>query len=154
MAGYVTEQEFIHLTVMAIEDVASMFEADAVWLATQIESVSRMIDGRLAKRYAVPFQSPIPEVVKLWVVRMVTPKFYLRRGVNPRDAQFEVIQEDGQKAWAEVTEAADAKDGLFELPIKQSDETNGITRGFTRAYSERSPYTWTTKQRRAAQDEE
>lgn len=146
MSQYVTAEEFNRLSLMPREDIESLFATDQNWLVEQIASVSRLIDGRLSKRYASPFAQPYPEILKNWVVRIVTPRVYLRRGVSPSDEQFTVIKEDGDAAWLEVKEAADSKDGLFELPAKETDSTNGVTRGGPLGYAEASPYTWTDVQ--------
>lgn len=143
---YITDEEFMSLTVMPREDVYQLKVTEPSWLAAQILSFSAMIDGRLSKRYACPFVSPYPEVVRRWVVRLVTPHALMRRGVNALDQMYQAIQDDATKAWEEVTEAANAKEGLWELPLKETDSTNGITRSSTLAYSERDPYSWTDVQ--------
>ena len=143
---YITEDEFASLTVMPREDVIQLKLVEPGWLTAQILSFSAMIDGRLAKRYACPFGSPYPEVVRRWVVRLVTPHALMRRGVNTLDQMYQAIQEDAARAWEEVTEAANAKDGLWELPLRETDSANGITRISTLGYSERDPYSWTDVQ--------
>jgi hypothetical protein len=144
--SYVTNEEFAILSTMAREDINQLAEQEGGWLRAQLTSASRRIDGRLSKRYAVPFASPYPELVKYWVVRIVTPIAYLRRGVAPRDEQYVNIREDGEQAWKEVGEAADAKDGLFELPLRSDTTEGGISKGAPLASSDASPYSWTDRQ--------
>jgi phage gp36-like protein len=143
---YVTNVDFALLSTMPREDIEQLFDADAGWLKAQLTSASRRIDGRLAKRYAVPFVVPVPELVKYWVVRIVTPIAYLRRGVAPRDDQYVNIREDGEQAWKEVGEAADAKDGMFELPLRSDTTTSGISKGAPLGSADASPYAWTDTQ--------
>lgn len=140
--SYVSPETFADLSTMPREDIELLFSADASWLSKQLISASRRIDGRLAKRYAVPFETPVPEIVVYWVVRIVTPIAYLRRGVSPRDEQYVAIREDGEQAWTEVGEAADSKDGLFELPLRADTTMNGVSKGTPLGSSDASPYAW------------
>jgi hypothetical protein len=145
-APYLTNEEFALLTVMPREDVEQLADAEAGWLKAQLTSASRRIDGKLAKRCAVPFAAPVPELVKYWLVRIVTPIAYLRRGVAPRDDQYVAIREDGEQAWKEVAEAADGKDGLIELPLRSDTTESSISKGTPLGSADASPYTWTDTQ--------
>jgi phage gp36-like protein len=154
MSQYLTRAEFRAITTMPAGDVDDIEVAAPGWIDAQSTVVSGIIDARLRKRYAAPFEAPYPDVVRLWCSRILTLRAYLRRGVDARDAQFEVIQKDAEAASAEIKEAADSKDGLFELPIRQDLPTTGaIARGGPFGYSEASPYTWTTVQSEAAKNE-
>jgi hypothetical protein len=115
---------------------------------------SSKIDSRLRKRYAVPFASPPPEIVCGWLVAMVTPWLYKRRGIDPSDAQFASVLQDAVDAVAEMTEAANSVDGLFDLPLLQTGTTSGVSQGFPLSYSETSPYRWTDVQADTAQFED
>lgn len=101
---------------------------------------SAWIDSRLVKRYAAPFDSPYPVAVKGWLNRIVTLRCYLRRGVDSGDRQVAEIKLDAENAQAEIKEAADAKDGLYELPLRADTTATGAKRGTPRVYSEASPY--------------
>lgn len=154
MSQYLTLAEFRAITTMPWGDVDDLEVAAPGWIVNQVIVASGLIDGRLRKRYAAPFVAPVPDIVRSWTARIVTLRAYLRRGVDARDAQFQVILDDATRAEAEIKEAADSKDGLFELPIRQDlPTTGGIARGGPLGYSEASPYTWTTVQSETAADE-
>lgn len=110
------------------------------WVDGQLQYWSAWIDSRLAKRYATPFDTPYPVAVKGWLNRLVTLRVYLRRGVDPGDRQVAEIKLDAESAQAEIKEAADAKDGLYELPLRADTTAGGVKRGTPRVYSEASPY--------------
>jgi hypothetical protein len=143
----VTLAEFRARTVMPGADVDDLEDQQEGWIAQQLVSIESEIIARLRKRYAVPFVEPYPEILKSWIVRVGTLRCYLRRGVDPRDMQFEAIKGDFDRALAEVKEAADAKDGLFDLPLRADTIDTGINQGAPMVYSEADPYTWTDVQR-------
>lgn len=118
------------------------------WIASQLDFWSNWIDSRLAKRYAVPFASPTPTVVKGWLARVVTLQLYLKRGVDATDGQYASIVDQDREARDEIKEAANAVEGLFELPLKQdAPGVNGVSKGFVQGYAEPTAYDWTDKQR-------
>lgn len=84
----------------------------------------------------------VPETVLGWIVALVTVDLYRKRGVNPQDPTIEMIREDAARALAELKEAADSKDGLFDLPVNE-DNDSAVTTGGPLGYVEASPYTWT-----------
>lgn len=145
-ASYCSVAQFALLSTMPRQDVEQLMGAEAGWLTAQLTSASRRIDGMLAKRYATPFAEPVSELVIYWVVRIVTPIAYLRRGVGPRDDQYVAIREDGEQAWKEVGEAADDKDGRFDLPLRSDTTASGISKGAPLGSSDASPYAWTDRQ--------
>jgi hypothetical protein len=145
-SAYLTTAEFKTYTVMPAVDVDALEAAAPNWLANQLLSASVHLDARLRKRYAVPFAAPVPEIVKMWVTRVVTLRAYLRRGVDASDLQFAEIKADADTAVAEVKEAADAAAGLFDLPLRADSTASAITAPSPLAYSESSPYTWTDVQ--------
>lgn len=149
MPAYLTRSEFRALTVMPGSDVDDLESAAPGWIDAQALSLSAMIDGRLRKRYAVPFPAPYPEIVKSWLQRLLTLRCYLRRGVNAQDAQFRVIQEDADAAGKELAEAANAETGLWDLPLRANESGTGISKGAPLAYSEASPFRWQDEQMEA-----
>ncbi len=90
--------------------------------------------------------TPVPETVLGWLVALVTVDLYRKRGVNPQDPTIEMVREDATRALAELKEAADSKDGLFDLPASE-DNDSAVTTGGPLGYTEFSPYTWTDIER-------
>lgn len=141
-------------TVMPSGDVDDLESRSAGWLVARAAIISAKLDSRLSKRYAAPFESPFPETVVGWCADMLTRDAYLKRGVNPSDAQWVEIKAAAERADAEVKEAADSVSGLFELPLRNDTTAGGISRGGPRSYSEAGPYSWMTAQAAAAVDED
>lgn len=156
MPAYLSKAEFQGLTISPARYVDEIEADEAGWTDIQILYWSRWLDSRLAKRYATPFAAPpdTPVAVQGWIERLVTPRVYLKRGIDPTDAQWDAIQQGHTDALAETKEAADSLEGLFELPLKESDAEDGITRGAPLSFTEVSPYTWTTVQRDEAELED
>lgn len=140
MAAYLTVDELKTRTIMPSEQIDRLEQMHPGWLAAQLESSSRWVDMRLAKRYAVPFSAPYPEAVRSWVARMVTQRAYLHHGIPASDAQLALVAADSDKAEAEVKEAADGQIGLIDLPASDAVRGSAVRFGGTRVYSERSPY--------------
>jgi hypothetical protein len=121
------------------------------WLDATLTSYSGIIDSRLAKRYAVPFVSPYPDIIKNWLVRLVNPRAYLKRGLDPSDKQSQVLLDDATAVLLELKEAADAVNGLYELPLRADDpSTSGITKPKILFRSDSTPYEWIGRQARRA----
>jgi hypothetical protein len=125
---------------MPASDVDGIETSAPGWILGQLTYWSSQIDSRLAKRYAVPFPSPYPTAVTGWLARIVTQRLYIKRGVDSTDAQYQVIADDAKESWAEIKEAADAVNGLFELPSRADVDADGVVRGGPVSYSEASPY--------------
>lgn len=122
-------------------------EADTPgWINGRIAVAESWIGSKLRKRYNVPFIAPVPEVFFGWVVAMVTPEAYRRRGWDPSEAQSAQIEQDRKDARDQVQEAADSQEGLWDLPLRQDTSASGITKGGPLGYSETSPYAWTDRQ--------
>lgn len=153
MAAYLTLEEFTALTVMPAENLSALEAVAPDWIAAQLERVSRYLDARLAKRYGVPFGDPAPATVQGWVEAIVTVRCYLKRGVDPTDAQWLEVKAAGDTAVAEIKEAANSDEGLFELPLREGEGT-AVSRGGPFGYSEASPYVWTDVQADAGHDED
>jgi hypothetical protein len=155
MASYLTLAQFKDRTNMPAEFVDALEAARPGWVLAQLEMASRWVDTRLFKRYVVPFADPVPETVLAWVTRLVTIECWYKRGVDPDDRALERVEKDADTAKEEVKEAANAVDGLFDLPLRADlPAQSGISRGAPRVYSEASPYVWTTVQRAAGRDED
>lgn len=143
---YLTVSEFRVRTVMPGPDVDALEVEEPGFLDEQILMHQSRINARLAKRYAVPFTNP-PEVVLGWITDIVTFYAYKKRGYNPSAEQDSDIKDDAKRALEEVKEAANSKDGLFDLPLKEVESlASGVTRGEPIGYSEASPYRFTSVQ--------
>jgi hypothetical protein len=154
MAAYLTLVEFKNLSVMPSGFVDEIEAVSPGWTLTQLTLESARIDARLSKRYAVPFDLPAPICVQGWLAKIVTESAYRKRGYDPTDAQGRMYVADRDTAIAEIKEAADAIDGLFDLPLRADLTASGISKGGPRAYSEQSPYVFTDAQRRVGVNED
>jgi len=135
-------------TVMPSADVDYLETAHPGFLANRILTHSSRIRARCRKRYA-DFVAPVPELVLGWLVALVTLDAYVRRGVNPSDESFELVKAAAELALADLKEAADGENGLFDLPARENTTEDGITRGGPLVYSEASPWDWTDVQAEA-----
>lgn len=155
MSQYLTPETFRDLSLLPPSYVDTIEQMHPGWLGRQLTRWSSWIDARLAKRYATPFSSDSPPmIVEEWLNRIVTHRCYLKRGVDPTDAQVEDIKVDAEKAMAEITEAAEKNQNLFELPLRaDAPGSEGVSRGAPLAYSEQSPYTASELARDAAESE-
>lgn len=113
-----------------------------------LEDRSAYIDSLLGKRYAVPFTvEPFPSVVLRWLTVLVSLDVYMKRGFNPTDDDAQLFVKQFDTTIQELKEAANAQDGLYELPLRQDLTGNGIVKGYARTYSESSPFVWKRIQR-------
>ena len=114
------------------------------------------IESRLRKRYVVPFLEPVPFTIKKWLCDLASKTCWSKRGFNPSNKSDEdAIDGPYQLALAEIKEAADAKEGLFDLPARDDlPQATGVTFGRPKSYSEASPYTAGIQQRTDAVDED
>lgn len=154
MSQYLTLIEFKLLSTIPGGFVDAVELVSAGYTDAQLAYWSDWIDARLRKRYMAPFATPYPNAVKGWLARIVTPKVWTKRGVDPQDQQWVEVKKDDEDARAEIKEAADSADGLFDLPLRQDTTATGISQGVPHAYSEQSPYVWTDAQGAAGRDED
>lgn len=154
MASYLTLAEFKTRTLMPASSVDAIELVSAGWILIQLDEASAWIDSRLRKRYAAPFESPYPVAVLSWLTRIVTVRCFLKHGVPPTDEQFQAIQKDADDARAEVLEAANGDDGLFDLPLRSDTTSTGVSKGGPLGYSERSPYVSGDIKRRVGRQED
>lgn len=152
--AYLSPAAFANLSVIPQEYLDAVEAAKPGWLAAQLEAESSLMDARFRKRYAAPFAEPVPEVVKLWLARIVTLTVYLRRGVDATDEQYQDIREAAAVAKKEILEAADSNVGLFDLPLRADTTKSGVVRTGPFGYSEQSPYAWMDEQARVGRDED
>jgi hypothetical protein len=154
MAAYLTLVEFKLRSVMPPEYIDAIEVLQPGWTLAQLEQQSRWLDSRLRKRYAAPFAAPYPEAVLSWVARLTTVRVFLRRGVDPTDAQFDLVREDAKAATDEIKEAADSNVGLFDLPEHDTSTATGVSKGAPQGYSEQSPYVGFSQQATTGRDED
>lgn len=139
--GYLDVAGFGLRSVMPAEMIQRLEQKSPGWLQTTLNDISEEINGKLAKRYAVPFANPAPVVVLRWVAKLVTPEAYAKIGFNPSSEEDKaLIIDPADQARDEIDEAADAQNGKYELPLRADTTANGISRGGPRVYSEQSPY--------------
>lgn len=141
--SYLDLAEYKNYSVLPSVDIDELETIQAGWIDRKLRAISRSVDARLRKRYVVPFESPYPDAVLDWVARIMDPQTLKKRGVDATDEQFVSIAEDATAALEELKEAANAEDGLFDLPILDTADGSAISKGGPLAYSETSPYVWT-----------
>lgn len=145
------------LKALALLPAETLDEIDAAnpgWFDATLAERSRWIDGRLSKRYACPFATPVPEIVQGWLARIVMFRATFLRGFKPTDESALQLKADHDAALEEIKEAANAVDGLFDLPLRQDTTASGISKGGPLAYSERSPYVGRDVRGRAGRDDD
>ncbi len=105
----------------------------------------------LGDTYIAP--TPVPEIVLTWLTAMVTYDAYRKRGMNPQDPAGELIVKEYDAAVADLRDAANSKDGLFDLPTNE-DADSAVTTGGPLGYAQQSPYVWTDIEERLARGED
>jgi hypothetical protein len=132
-------------TVMPPEDVDRLDTQYPGFVAQRIATNQAMIETRLAKRYSIPFVAPVPEAAVRWLVDLTTVDVYQRRGWQASaQAENQALLDAATTAKAEIKEAADSNEGLFDLPLRADlPSTSGVSKGGPFGYSEASPYAWT-----------
>ena len=150
--SYLTLLQFRARTCLPRVDIDAV-EADVSgFTLTRLVANSARIDARLRKRYTVPFTNtvndPPPEVVCEWLQRMTSVDVLMKRGVDPNDPTAARVIEAAEKAEAELKEAADAAEGLFDLPLRDDEDASDISKGGPLFYTETSPYVAFDTQRR------
>lgn len=151
--GYMTVAEFRVRTIMPQAEVDVLESREPDFLQTTLNDCSEWVNARLQKRYATPFVAPYPAIVLMWVVRLATPIAYGKLGWQPSsESDAAAVLSPATEAKAEIKEAADSKEGLFELPLRQDTTATGVSRGAPICYTETSPYVWADIQLENAED--
>ncbi len=160
MAAYLDTPSFKLLSVIPPDYLDFIEAAQPNWLATRLAARSRWIDSRLVKRYAIPLPFVVtadpnfPSVAQQWLCDLVTFEAYLKRGIDPTDAQVQQIEKQFEAAKADITEAANSETGLFELPLRTDGSGQGVSKGAPLFATQNSPYTWRTQQWQAGTEED
>lgn len=152
--SYLTFQSYSDLTKLSSRHLELAQDDYPGWIEGQLAHWSRWIDARLAKRYAVPFDEPVPDVVKGWLRSIVDPEVLTKIGMDPSDLDVDRIDRDALDAKEEIKEAANSQFGLFDLPLRADTRKSGISKGAPFAYTEASPYVWRDDQARAGRRED
>lgn len=83
----------------------------------------------------------IPAIILRWAAAIATRMIYGKRGYNQNDPTLaEMVVKEYETVLSEIKEAADSKDGLFDLPVNDDSESN-VSSGFVLGCSQASPYT-------------
>jgi len=151
--SYLSFSEFKVRSLMGAAQIDRLEGKLPGFVASSLVDESAYIDARLRKRYAAPFQAPYPPVVLRWLNQLVTLKSMMALGFNPQSPQDSLAKEQHDIAVAELKEAADSKDGLFDLPLRADTTATGVSKGGPRGYSEESPYTNLDRQRARLRNE-
>lgn len=120
-------------------------------LTKMIVATSRLMDSYLFKRYATPFKEPVPEVVKFHGTQILSHQLRVIIGFDPGSQQDEQIINARNAAFAWLEHAANARDGLVELPKREPEagkqDAAGVSRRKARAFSYRSAIDWHRSQK-------
>ncbi|MDB4946228.1 MAG: uncharacterized protein JWP97_5762 [Labilithrix sp.] len=120
-------------------------------LDKMIAAISRLIDSHLFKRYATPFREPVPESVKFHGAQILSHQLRVVIGFDPGSAQDDQIIQARKDAFAWLASAANAREGLVELPLREPDpnkpDASGVSRRKARGFSYGSPMAWHLEQR-------
>lgn len=142
---YLTVDEFKLRSILMPEQINKLINARPGYIERRIDQRSRKdIDARLRKRYAAPFEAfpATPAAVLEWLVVLVTKDVLLALGTNANDEQVQDIIKAADVAEAELKEAADEENGLFDLPIDDDKTASALTEAEPLGMSEASPYDW------------
>lgn len=154
MAGLLLVADFRARTIMPAADVDYLEQAFPGWLQRRLDEETAYMEARLRKRYVVPLDRTSPPFIALrWLTDIVTQAAFHLRGHNATSEQDDkAINEPADRARAELKEAADSKDGLFDLPTRDAAGGSGVVSGGPLSYSETSPYLGFDLQRQNAED--
>jgi len=154
VALYVPLATFRSLSVIPRADTDSIEASSPGFIEARSALHQSWLEGRLRKRYAVPFDpAAVPAVVTLWLVSLLTLDAYAKRGFNPDLPELKPMADAAQRALDEVKEAADSETGLFDLPLIDGS-SSAVVNGGPRFYSETSPYVGLDIQRQIATSED
>lgn len=154
--AYLSVEGFRLRTVMPGNEVDTLQTLEPDFLQTTLNELSAWIDARLKKQYATPFDKDAPPlIVTQWLTRIVTLMAKAKLGWSPSGESDRASYIDPEaQARKEIQEAADSKEGLFELPLRSDTTASGATRSAPLGYSEASPYVWMDHQLQTALGED
>lgn len=147
--SYLSADDFFRASYLPTESAIELEARRPGFVDRSLQDRSAEIASRLIKRYAVPLDLTNPPLaIRRWLVALVTLDCYMALGFDPSTTQDQLIVSRAEDASAQIKEAADAKEGLFELPLRADLSAGGVTKGGPLAYSEQSPYDAKKLQRR------
>ena len=123
-------------------------ELEAKWpgkLQDLCSAASGWVDSRIGKRYVRPVPNP-PDIMRKLTAWLVEPEAFMALGIRPSDEQWILVQKHFEFTHEQLKEIAEAKDGLYDLPLSANDSSSGIVEPQTLSSSEQSPFTWRHKQ--------
>lgn len=92
---------------------------------------------------------PVPETILRWLTDLVTEDVAIRHGINSNDPLWTKIDDRVKLTRQQIEQAANTKDGLWDLPVSE-DLGSAVDTGGPRGVAQASPYAWTYQQVRAA----
>lgn len=152
--AFLTVAEFRVRSTMPSTDLDALEVSEPGFIAAKLDEGTDWIKARLRKRrYSIPSAAPYPPVLQTWLNAIVTLDCYVKRGFDPSAKSDQIVIDAAKTARAEVLEAADSKEGLFDLPLSSTDDSSGVdAESGVLGYSEISPYVWTDLQADNAED--
>lgn len=154
MSQYLLVPQYAVLTLLPsirIEDLQTTYGPQVpggpTWLDNTLIAYSDTIDIRLRKRYVAPFLPPYNPQLQLWLRRLVDPVAYQKLGIDASDKQIDTLIEDAKAVLLELKEAADAQNGLYDLPLRaDAPGESGIVSPKILSRSDPTPYDWMYRQ--------
>lgn len=119
-----------YLTLAAYKSITTINGSIVDVCAAKGKDVQRWLDlesghirARLVKRYAVDFDDPgpVPDQIIKWLILLVDIPVWKCAGGNPEGREDGWAKADQEQVEAELKEAADSEEGLFELPLRNTD---------------------------------
>ncbi len=127
---------------------------DVAWW---LECASAQIKTRLAKRYAVDFSDPgpVPDQIIFWLIRLVNIDVMECTGAIPEGRVDNWADEARKQVYEELKTAADSENGLFDLPLKNTDTlgSSAINKGGPMVFASNTITGWFDEQQRIRDEE-
>jgi len=120
-----------YLTLAAYRSITTLDGSIVDLCAAKGKDVQRWLDmgsahirSRLEKRYAIDWteisNQPVPDKIIQWLVLLTDIPVCKSAGVTPEGRVDDWAREDETRTNDELKEAADAENGLFELPLRET----------------------------------
>jgi hypothetical protein len=102
--------------------------------------------------YTAP--TPVAEIILGWLTTLLDLDVMRKRGTNPQDPMVTLLVDEVARVREEVQQAADGKDGLWELPATDDAANGAVNVGGVLSYSEASPFVSADRQEREGRHED